>query len=133
LTNNPINHKTHAGFSLIDVAEIYGLPFHLATAFQYLVIAERVGPRALQIKRAIWYLQRWLDDVHDNVSECDATDDALVWASPQKIVAAFGLNGDIAVAATYILNAAAFADDEELEIAKAIIQLERAEQEAVAA
>lgn len=112
--------------SVIDVVEYYGLGYVTGSAFRCLVEADG-DTKSLAYAAAIRLLHRWIDDPHETAEEFDADERALSWASPQKIVAAFGLKGNIAVAVTYILNAAAFADDEEMEITKAIVALERVE------
>lgn len=123
---NPAHYKTAHGFEAMDVIEMYGLPTHLAVAFQHLIIAQRgAANRNLNIEQACWYLHRWNNDPNDNAAACSPSPDALEWADPVKIVAAFGLKDDIAVAVTYILNLAAFGGNEEIEIEKALLQLEK--------
>lgn len=125
-TQDPINPPAYIGdgIELIDVVEQYGLPFHLAAALQHIVAADHKGDREKSIEHARWYVERWLQNCHDNCAYPDPLEDCLEWHNPQDIIKAFGLEGNLAIAVNYILQAAAFECDEELEIQKALIALE---------
>lgn len=61
-----INHPGHYkvdGMEVIDVIEAFGLGFHLGNAVKYILRAGRktVEP-AEDIKKAIWYLERYLNE-----------------------------------------------------------------------
>ena len=118
--------------TVIDAVEQYGLGFHAGTSFALLAHPK---PSKDDVAMAYKYLKRWFDDPYDVAEPLDASDEALAWASPQAIIKALGMKGNIAIAATYILTAAEFADDERAEkkeIAKALGALELAMQEVAA-
>ena len=66
MTDTPadmINHPPHykgAWFECIEVIEAYRLGYHLGNAFKYLVRHERKGAPQDDLKKALWYLDRYL-------------------------------------------------------------------------
>ena len=58
---NPAHYKVN-GLECIDVIEALGLNFHLATAFKYLWRAGRKGSAVEDVKKARWYLDRWISN-----------------------------------------------------------------------
>lgn len=69
--HDPVDHPRHyclpSGLECIDVIEALGLPFHLANAFKYLWRAGRKLDEVEDVRKAIWYLQRWVDR-HEEVA-----------------------------------------------------------------
>lgn len=127
VTHEPLNPPSFIGqdgIELIDVGEIYGLPLHWYEALQHMVAAQSGSDRDGHLRKARFYLDRWLEDPHGNCQAADPDEDCLEWQNPQDIVKAFNLTGYLATAAIYILNAAAFHGEDELEIQKALIALE---------
>lgn len=63
--HDAVNHPRHyclpGGLECIDVIEALELPFHLANAFKYLWRAGRKLDAVEDVRKAIWYLQRWVD------------------------------------------------------------------------
>lgn len=127
-----IQPATRGGITALDVCEMYGLGFHLGGVVELLTAACRTHPvDKHKIEKARTLLQRFFADPHKCIQLPRAEDDALSWASPQKIVASLGLKDTPALAVTYILNAAAFQQnrDCELELSKALVQLEKQAEE----
>lgn len=68
-TEDPVNHPPHyetGKFECFDVMrEVYGddavRDFCLLNAFKYLYRCERKGKKAEDVKKAVWYLTRWLN------------------------------------------------------------------------
>jgi hypothetical protein len=62
--NNPA-HYTHGKFEPIDVAEDWKLGYHLSTVLKYLNRAEHKGKRLEDLKKAQWFLNRYVQGVED--------------------------------------------------------------------
>lgn len=61
-----VNHPKHYNvgkFETIDVIEDWGLNFNLGNAVKYISRCEHKGSKVDDIKKAIWYLQRELDNL----------------------------------------------------------------------
>lgn len=59
-----INHPPHYNFSSIepiDVIEDWQLGFHLGNAVKYIARAEHKGTARQDLRKALWYLQRMID------------------------------------------------------------------------
>lgn len=112
LVNHPPHYVTAAGIEAIDVIERYGLgeSFHLANAMKYMLRAGRKGRAVEDLRKADWYLARFVS--HDaRASTCldfKAAQQALKWATPCKVIAAFGITGAQAAAVRHLLDAVAF-------------------------
>lgn len=116
MTDTPadmINHPPHykgARFECIEVIEAYRLGYHLGNAFKYLVRHERKGAPQDDLKKALWYLERYLGN-----PQARAVQEGL-WRSPfplgfdgavtRDVVASFGLPYRVGYAANDILHAA---------------------------
>lgn len=67
--DDPVNHPPHyetGKFECFDVMrEVYGddsvRDFCLLNAFKYLYRCEHKGKKAEDVKKAVWYLTRWLE------------------------------------------------------------------------
>lgn len=58
---NPQHYKTRTGLEAIQVIEAFWPDdYHLATAFKYLARCGKKGDPAIDLQKAIWYLQRKL-------------------------------------------------------------------------
>lgn len=57
---NPSHYK-QGGLEAIDVIEAFGLNFRLANVCKYILRAGRKGDRQEDLKKALWYLQREID------------------------------------------------------------------------
>ena len=64
-------HYNHGKIEVIDVIEDWGLGFHLGNAVKYIGRAGHKGDTAEDIKKAIWYLERYLKYVSENVGMAD--------------------------------------------------------------
>lgn len=64
MSHDPVNHPDHytrGGIETIDVIEAKGLGFHLGNAVKYLLRAGHKGDAVEDVKKARWYLDRWLE------------------------------------------------------------------------
>lgn len=59
LINHP-PHYTAGGIETIDFIEAKGLNYHLGNAVKYITRARLKGDPVSDIKKAVWYLERWL-------------------------------------------------------------------------
>ena len=60
---DPINHPPHYTFSrieAIDVIEAWGLDYHLGNVLKYLARAKYKGRELEDLKKAQWYLNRYI-------------------------------------------------------------------------
>lgn len=73
--SNPdmVNHPPHYDFGpheTIDVIEAWGLPYHLGNVVKYVSRAERKGKKLEDLKKAAWYLNRYIEmterEIEDN-------------------------------------------------------------------
>ena len=63
---DPVNspdHYTAGGLEPIDMIEAKGLGYHLGNALKYICRCQFKGDRKTDIKKAIWYLQRYLKTI----------------------------------------------------------------------
>jgi hypothetical protein len=62
-------HYTATPIEPIEVIEAWGLGFHLGNAVKYIARAKHKGSEVQDIKKAMWYLDRWLTQwgQHENV------------------------------------------------------------------
>lgn len=64
--NNPQHYKGN-GLEAIDVIESFGLGFHLGNAAKYILRAgKKTADASEDIKKAIWYLNRFLEKNHED-------------------------------------------------------------------
>lgn len=59
LINKP-PHYTHGAIEPIDVIESWNLPFHLGNVIKYIARHEHKGAAVADIRKARWYLDRYL-------------------------------------------------------------------------
>lgn len=60
-----VNHALHYNqgkFEVIDVIEDWGLGFHLGNAVKYIARAKHKGNQEEDLRKAIWYINRYLQD-----------------------------------------------------------------------
>lgn len=58
-----VNHPSHYTFGsieVIDAIEDWRLDFHRANAVKYIARADHKGNPVQDVRKAVWYLQRWL-------------------------------------------------------------------------
>ncbi len=63
-----INHPDYYNkgkFEVIDIIEDWKLGFHLGNAVKYIARAEHKGNENQDIKKAIWYLNRYLKTIKE--------------------------------------------------------------------
>lgn len=66
-TINHPNHYKGKKFEVIDIIEDYKLGFHLGNAIKYILRANRKSQDAREdIKKAIWYLERYNENYINN-------------------------------------------------------------------
>jgi hypothetical protein len=59
-----INHPKHYnvdGYEVIDIIDAFKLNFNMGNALKYLLRADRKGNKEQDINKAIWYLQREIE------------------------------------------------------------------------
>ena len=59
-----VNHPSHynvKGFEVIDIIDAYNLNFNMGNALKYLLRADRKGNKVQDLKKALWYLQREIE------------------------------------------------------------------------
>ena len=72
--NDEINHPSHytaGSIEVIDFLEAWDFPFHLANAIKYICRAGRKDKNALvtDLKKAVWYINRYIDYVEKGGKE----------------------------------------------------------------
>ncbi len=65
--NHP-SHYTFGKFEVIDVIEDWGLDFRLANVIKYIARAPHKGKELQDLKKAQWYLNRYLEKEHGHKS-----------------------------------------------------------------
>ena len=66
MNNTPdmVNHPKHynvEGYEVIDIIDAFKLNFNMGNALKYLLRAVRIGNKLQDINKAIWYLQREIE------------------------------------------------------------------------
>lgn len=64
MKTDPINHPSHYTFGkieVIDVIEDWKLPYHLSAAIKYIARAGKKEDEIQDLKKAVWYLNRWIE------------------------------------------------------------------------
>ena len=59
-----VNHPKHYnvdGYEVIDIIDAFKLNFNMGNALKYLLRADRKGNKLQDINKAIWYLQREIE------------------------------------------------------------------------
>lgn len=72
VVNSPPHYRGAGGIEAIDVIEKFQLGYHLGNAVKYILRAGRKGPKLEDLRKAIWYLQREIEN-----AERDAGNDKL--------------------------------------------------------
>ena len=72
--NDPVNHPDHynvGAIEVIDAIEAWKLGFHLGNAVKYIARANHKpnAPAVQDLKKAIWYLGRYMDLLERNRNE----------------------------------------------------------------
>jgi len=66
-----VNHPPHYNFGpheTIDVIEAWDLPYHLGNVVKYVSRAKRKGKELEDLKKAAWYLERYISLVEKEVA-----------------------------------------------------------------
>jgi hypothetical protein len=58
---NPAHYKSKAGIEAIDVIEAFNLGYCLGNVIKYVLRAEKKGEKLADLKKARWYLNRYID------------------------------------------------------------------------
>jgi hypothetical protein len=59
-----VNHPKHYnvdGYEVIDIIDAFKLNFNMGNALKYLLRADRKGNKEQDLKKALWYLQREIE------------------------------------------------------------------------
>jgi hypothetical protein len=59
-----VNHPKHYnvdGYEVIDIIDAFKLNFNMGNALKYLLRADRKGNKLQDLKKALWYLQREIE------------------------------------------------------------------------
>lgn len=65
MSSDPVNRPSHyigKGIECIEVIEAFALGFCLGNAIKYILRAGKKGDRIEDLKKAIWYLQREIEE-----------------------------------------------------------------------
>lgn len=65
-----VNHPPHYDFGpheTIDVIEAWNLPYHLGNVVKYVSRAKRKGRELEDLKKASWYLNRYISLIENNL------------------------------------------------------------------
>jgi hypothetical protein len=109
MINHPPHYITAGGIEAIDVIERYGFArsFHLANAMKYLLRAGRKGDLLSDLRKADWYLARWLErgasQGYAYLPWLHRSDDIANWCLPEEVCAAFEIEGPRAQAVKDLL------------------------------
>jgi hypothetical protein len=106
--NHPPHNLTPAGIEAIDVLEQYGLGLHLGNAMKYLLRAGRKGDAVTDLRKAVWYIDRWMACEDAGVAQAigvHADDFAVPRWTPDQVADAFGLGGSRRLAVLRLLKA----------------------------
>lgn len=66
--NDPVNHPAHYvadGLEAIQVIEAFQLNYRLGNVVKYVLRADLKGNRQQDLEKALWYLKREVERVHD--------------------------------------------------------------------
>jgi hypothetical protein len=61
--SDPVNHPAHyclGGVEVIDAIEAWGLPYHLGNVVKYVARAAHKGDELTDLRKARWYLGRYI-------------------------------------------------------------------------
>jgi len=67
-----INHPSHykgSKFEVIDIIEDFQLDFCMGNAIKYILRCEKKENQAQDLKKAIWYLNRKINQIEENTDE----------------------------------------------------------------
>ena len=64
LVDHP-THYNHGKYEVIDVIEDWNLNFHCSNAIKYIARHGHKGEAKRDIEKAIWYLQRYLEQINN--------------------------------------------------------------------
>lgn len=66
LSNDNVNHPAHyqsGKFEVIDIIEAFNLNFSMGNAIKYILRAGKKGSRQEDLKKAIWYINREIENI----------------------------------------------------------------------
>jgi len=58
VVENPPHYQSKTGLEVIDVIEAFELDFMLGNAIKYILRAGKKGDRTMDLKKALWYIER---------------------------------------------------------------------------
>ncbi len=67
MINHP-KHYTFARFEVIDVIEDWKLGYHLGNAIKYIARSKHKGREIEDLRKAMWYIQRYIEILEKKVS-----------------------------------------------------------------
>lgn len=122
MINHPPHYRGEGGIEAIDVIEAWGLDYHLGNAVKYILRADRKGKRDEDLKKARWYLRRWLES--PTYGDIDEDDDV---PSAETVAQAFGLDDNLTDALIFVERSRCdMALDDEFFVRETIKCLDRA-------
>ena len=65
MINSPA-HYTYSAHEPIDVIEAWALPFHLGCVIKYIARAQHKGEEAEDLRKALWYLSRYVEKMKED-------------------------------------------------------------------
>jgi hypothetical protein len=69
---DPVDHPSHyqgKGLEAITVIEAFGLGFSLGNTIKYILRAEHKGNKLQDLKKALWYLNREIEELEKSSKE----------------------------------------------------------------
>lgn len=63
IVNQPAHYKSKGGIQSIQVIESFELGFHLGNVVKYCLRAGKKGDKKVDLQKAAWYLQRYIDSL----------------------------------------------------------------------
>ena len=68
--SDPVNHPAHyclGGVEVIDAIEAWELPYHLGNVVKYVARAKHKGDELTDLRKARWYLDRYIGRIEAEV------------------------------------------------------------------
>lgn len=66
MVNRPPHYQNDLGVEVIDIIECYYKDnYHLGNAVKYLLRANFKGKKKEDLRKCVWYINRWLEEVDD--------------------------------------------------------------------
>lgn len=117
MVNSPPHYIGEGGIEAIDVIDVierYELGYHLGSAAAYILRAGKKGSATEDVRKADWYLKRWVDRFDAELSDEPLLDmeTTVDWLAPEAVGEVFGLDDHLSAAIADILGSMVFTGDD---------------------